>query len=224
MLISYALDGGSHGHGMDELAQRSFGYETIPFESVCGKGAGRIGFDQVPIDKATDYAAEDAEVTLRLWQALKPRLLEERMLTVYETLERPLVAGDRRHGGLRHPGRRGAAAPALGRVRPAHGPARGGGLQARRPPLQPRLAQAAGRGAVRRELAPGPVRPAGRKTKTGAYATGADVLEELAAQGHALPRVILGWRQLQKLTRHLHRRAARAGRPRDAPGPHLASP
>ena len=91
MLISYALDGGSHGHGMDELAQRVLGYETIPFESVCGKGAGRILFDQVPVDKATDYAAEDAEVTLRLWQALRPRLLEERMLTVYETLERPLV-------------------------------------------------------------------------------------------------------------------------------------
>jgi DNA polymerase-1 len=91
MLISYALDGASHGHGMDELAQRCLDYQTIPFESVCGKGKGQITFDQAPIDKATDYAAEDAEVTLRLWEALKPRLLKERMLGVYETLERPLV-------------------------------------------------------------------------------------------------------------------------------------
>jgi DNA polymerase-1 len=91
MLISYALDGASHGHGMDELAQRCLDYQTIPFESVCGKGKGQITFDQAPVDKATDYAAEDAEVTLRLWEALKPRLLKERMLGVYETLERPLV-------------------------------------------------------------------------------------------------------------------------------------
>jgi DNA polymerase-1 len=74
ILVSYVLDGASHGHGMDELAQRFLGYETIPYTSLCGKGAGQICFDLAPIDKATDYAAEDAEVTLRLWQVLKPRL------------------------------------------------------------------------------------------------------------------------------------------------------
>ena len=101
MLISYVLDGASHGHGMDELAQRVLDHDCITYESLCGKGAAQIGFAQVPVDKATAYAAEDAEVTLRLWQHLRPRLLEERMVAVYETLDRPLspiVTEMERHG------------------------------------------------------------------------------------------------------------------------------
>src|SRR3954471_1832957 len=204
MLISYALDGGSHGHGMDELAQRSLGYETIPFESVCGKGAGRICFDQVPIDKATDYAAEDAEVTLRLWQALKPRLLEERMLTVYETLERPLVPviAAMEGCGIRVDGARLRQLSSEFGQRMAQLEEEAYRLAGHRfnigspKQLGEVLFDRMGLGAS----GPGPA-GAGRKTKTGAYATGADVLEELAAQGHDLPRVILGWRQLQKLTR-----------------------
>ncbi len=91
MLLSYVLDGGLHGHGMDELARLHLGIETIKFKEVAGSGKNQVTFDQVPLEAALDYAAEDADVTLRLHQALKPRLSPERLTTVYETLERPLV-------------------------------------------------------------------------------------------------------------------------------------
>ena len=139
----------------------------------------------------------------------------------------PARPGDRRHGGLRHPGRRGAAAPALGRVRPAHGPARGGGLPAGRPPLQHRLAEAAGRGAVRPH-GPGRVRPRSgrggaqdqdrRLRDRGRRARGAGGAGARAAARH--PRLAAA----PEADADLHRRAARPGRPGDAPGPHLASP
>ena len=93
MLISYVLDSGAtgDGHGMDALSERWLGHKTIAFSDVAGSGRTFIGFARVPIDKATQYAAEDADVTLRLWRVLKPRLAAEGMATVYETLERPLV-------------------------------------------------------------------------------------------------------------------------------------
>src|SRR5204862_7875558 len=96
MLLSYALDAGPSGiHGMDVLAERHLGHTCIPFEQVLQHAPGAKKsdktFGQVPLDKATEYAAEDADVTLRLWMVLKPRLVAERMTAVYETLERPLV-------------------------------------------------------------------------------------------------------------------------------------
>ncbi len=196
MLLSYVLDGASHGHGMDELAQRHLGHETIPYEAVCGKGAKQIGFAQVPIERATDYAAEDAAVTLRIWEFLKRRLIDERVVTVYETLERPLppiLAGmeatgikvDRGHLEQlsstfiqRMAEREEAAIKLAGRPFNLGSPKQLGEI------LYAEMGVAGG-----------------KKTKTGAYATGAEILEELAAQGHELPRVILDWRQLQKLTR-----------------------
>ena len=197
MLVSYVLGGASHGHGMDELAQRVLDYDCITYASLCGKGAAQIGFAQVPVDKATAYAAEDAEVTLRLWHALRPRLLEERMLAVYETLDRPLspiVTEMERHG----------IKVDAHRLRSLSGE-----FTQRMAAFEDQAYQLAGRsfnlGSPKQlgevlfdELGLG---GAGRKTKTGAYATGVEVLEELALQGHELPRVILNWRQLQKLTR-----------------------
>ena len=91
MLLSYALDSGKRSHGMDTLSKEHLGHDTIKYEDVAGKGKTLVGFDLVEIDKATAYAAEDADVTLRLWRTLKPRLVSESMATVYETLERPLV-------------------------------------------------------------------------------------------------------------------------------------
>ncbi|MCB1490632.1 MAG: DNA polymerase I, partial [Rhodobiaceae bacterium] len=91
MLMSYALDAGKGGHGMDALAERHLGHTCISFKEVAGTGKAMITFDKVPLDKATAYAAEDADITLRLWMLLKPRLLAEHMMTVYERLERPLV-------------------------------------------------------------------------------------------------------------------------------------
>jgi DNA polymerase-1 len=91
MLLSYTLDGSSHGHGMDELAELHLGYKTIHYEDVAGKGAKQISFAEVPIDKASEYAAEDADITLRLHHILKPRLAAAHMATVYETMDRPLA-------------------------------------------------------------------------------------------------------------------------------------
>ncbi|MDF1585248.1 DNA polymerase I [Marinimicrococcus flavescens] len=197
MLLSYALDGASHGHSMDELASRHLGYETIPYARICGTGKSQITFDQCPVEKATEYAAEDAEVTLRLWRHLRPRLVAERMASVYETLERPLPAilSAMEVAGIRVD---------AGRLRQLSGT-----FTQRMARLEEEAHRLAGRpfnlGSPKQlgevlfdELA---IAGAGRKTKTGAYATGAEVLEELAAQGHALPRTVLDWRQLQKLTR-----------------------
>ncbi|MFA5949222.1 MAG: DNA polymerase I [Hyphomicrobium sp.] len=95
MLISYVLDVGRGGHGMDDLAERHLGHACIAFDKVLEHAPGakkaEKTFAEVPLDKACEYAAEDADVTLRLWMKLKPRLVAERLVTVYETLERPLV-------------------------------------------------------------------------------------------------------------------------------------
>ena len=92
MLISYVLEGGLHGHGMDELSQLHLGHTPIPFKQVAGIGKAQKSFAQVEINPATCYAAEDADVTLRLYNVLKPRLRAEGLLTVYETLERGMPA------------------------------------------------------------------------------------------------------------------------------------
>ena len=85
------LEGGLHGHGLDEFAQLFLGHTTIAYKQVTGSGKAQLSFDQVSLGEALTYAAEDADVTFRLHRLLKPRLLSERLLTVYETLERPLI-------------------------------------------------------------------------------------------------------------------------------------
>ncbi|HSM19435.1 MAG TPA: 5'-3' exonuclease H3TH domain-containing protein, partial [Hyphomicrobiales bacterium] len=91
LLLSYVLDAGRNGHGMDELSQKYLGHKPITFQDIAGKGRNKLTFDLVAIDAATAYAAEDADVTLRLYRVLKPRLVAESMTAVYETLERPMV-------------------------------------------------------------------------------------------------------------------------------------
>jgi DNA polymerase-1 len=101
MLMSYALHAGEHGHGMDTLSERYLGHEPIPIKSLLGGGKSAITFDRVPLNEAVKYAAEDADITLRLWHIFKPQLHRARVTTVYETLERPLVpvlATMERHG------------------------------------------------------------------------------------------------------------------------------
>jgi DNA polymerase-1 len=194
MLLSYVLENGAHGHGMDELAQLLLGYKTITFAEVCGTGKAQITFDQVPLDKALAYAAEDADITLRLYHALKPRLATEHLTTVYETLERPLIPilADMERAGivvdtaeLRHMSHEFAG---------------------RMDSFEQQICLLAGEAfnvASPKQL--GDILfdklklPGGKKSaKTGAYGTGADVLEELAAQ-HPLPGKVLEWRQLAKL-------------------------
>ena len=194
MLMSYVLDGGSHGHGLDELAELHCQHTTIKFSDVCGTGKAQVTFDRVPLDKALDYAAEDADICLRLHAFLKGRLLAERMVTVYETLERPLVpviARMEREGVKVDP----AALRALSED-----------FGARMVQLEQQCHALAGHdfnlgspAQLGKVLFEEMSLPGGKKTKTGQWATGADALEELAAQGHDLPARLLDWRQLSKL-------------------------
>ncbi len=194
MLISYALDGGAHGHGMDELAELHLAYTPISFKEVCGTGKTQITFDQVPLDKALDYAAEDADITLRLWSLLKPRLVEARMVTVYETLDRPLVPiiADMERAGVR------LDQDALKRLSQD--------LAVRLVEIEKDVHQLAGQsfniGSPKQlgEILFDVMKlGAGKKGKTGAYSTDSSVLEELAEQGHSIAQRVLDWRQLAKL-------------------------
>lgn len=194
MLLSFCLESGLHGHGMDELSQLHLGIKPIPYKEVAGTGKSQITFDKVPLEKARDYAAEDADITLRLHKVLKPRLALDHMATLYETIERPLipVLVEMESAGIKVD--RGAL------VRLSED------FAERAAALEKEIHKLAGE-----EFNVGSPKqlgeilfdkmslPGGKKTKTGAYGTGADVLEGLAAQGHDLPARVLDWRQLTKL-------------------------
>jgi DNA polymerase-1 len=193
MLMSYAMHAGLHGHGMDALSDRYLGHTPIPIKSLLGSGKSQITFDRVKIEDAAPYAAEDADITWRLWQTFKPHLHRAQVTTVYETLERPLV-------------------PVLARMERS-------GIKVDRDVLS-RMSNAfaqkmAGLEADIHELAGerfnvgSPAQlgeilfdkmglPGGKTGKTGKYSTGADVLEDLATE-HDLPARVLDWRQLSKL-------------------------
>ena len=193
MLLSYVLEGGLHGHGMDELARLHLGHDPVPFKSVAGAGKSQKSFKHVALKPATTYAAEDADVTLRLWRILKPRLAREGLSTVYETLERPLpaVLAEMETAGVRvDPDR-------LKRLSSEFG--------LRMAELEVQAHEIAGRpfniGSPRQigEILFGELNlPGGKKTASGQWGTDASVLEDLA-HTHDLPRVLLDWRQLSKL-------------------------
>jgi DNA polymerase-1 len=194
MLISYALDTGRNNHGLDELALKHLGHENIPFSTVAGSGRTFIGFEHVAIDKATEYAAEDADVALRLWRVLHPRLCAEQLTNVYQTLERPMVAT------LAAMERRGVM---IDRVMLSRLSGEFAQDMAR---LEAEIFHQAGESfnlASPKQL--GEILfvkmglPGAKKTATGAWSTSADALEELAAEGNAFVRLILDWRQLAKL-------------------------
>ncbi|MGI3163961.1 DNA polymerase I [Pseudooceanicola sp. 200-1SW] len=193
MLISYALNAGLHTHGMDALSERYLGHTPIPIKELLGSGKSMITFDRVPIDKATRYAAEDADITLRLWQVLKPRLHREKVATVYETLERPLspvLASMEMHGVQ-------VDRDTLSRMSNA--------FSQKMAQLESEIHELAGESFnVGSPKQLGEILfdkmglEGGKKGKTGAYATGADILEDLATE-HDLPARVLDWRQLSKL-------------------------
>ncbi|MGP1396403.1 MAG: DNA polymerase I [Inquilinaceae bacterium] len=194
MLLSYVLAGGAHGHGMDELASLHLGHTCIKYSDVCGTGKAQITFDRVPLDKALAYAAEDADITLRLHRVLKPRLVPERMTTVYETIERPLarVIGEMETAGIK------VDRQVLERM--------SGEFAERLAALETEIHTLAGHpfnvGSPKQlgDVLFGEMGlDGGKKGKTGAYGTGSEVLEPLAAQGVDLAARVLEWRQLAKL-------------------------
>ncbi|WP_068310964.1 DNA polymerase I [Polycladidibacter hongkongensis] len=194
MLMSYALDAGLGGNGMDELSERWLAHKPIPFKEVCGSGKSMITFDKVPLEKAVAYAAEDADVTLRLWHILKKRLPAEQVTRVYERLERPMVEvlGAMEKRGVQ------IDRQMLSRL--------SGDFAQKAAALEAEIHEMAGEKfniASPKQL--GEILfgkmglPGGKKTKTGAWSTSAAVLEDLAGEGHEMPSRIVEWRQLTKL-------------------------
>ncbi len=194
MLLSYDLDAGKHGHGMDDLCKTHLAHTTISFKDVCGAGKNQLTFDLVPLDRATHYAAEDADVTLRLWKRLKPRLSKEGATRVYEMVDRPLV-------------------PVVAAMESA-------GILVDRAELSRLSAdyavEIARLEAIIHEAAGGPFTigspkqlgevlfermglKGGRKGKTGVYSTDVNEMERLAAEGVEVATLVLEWRQLSKL-------------------------
>jgi DNA polymerase-1 len=194
MLMSYVLDAGKHGHDIDDLSEIWLGHKPVALSDIVGSGKSQIPFDQAEIDGAAGYAAEEADVTLRLWQVLKPRLAAEGMTSVYETLERPMVPV------LARMERRGISVDRQELARLS------GDFAKESARLEKQIHDLAGE-----PINPGSPKqlgdvlfgklglPGGSKTKTGAWSTSASVLEELAETGHELPQTILDWRQVSKL-------------------------
>lgn len=194
MVLSYVLDGSQHKHGMDDLAQMHLGKTPIPYSEICGKGKNQISFAEVPLDKALDYAAEDADITFQLRQMLKPRLVTDKMATVYETMDRPLapVIASMEYAGIK--------------VDPIVLKKMSDEFAKDLNKLEEDIFEAAGRSFnVGSPKQLGEVLfdemglEGGKKTKTGAYSTSVDVLEKLAEDGHEIVLKILDWRSISKL-------------------------
>ena len=193
MLMSYAMHGGLHNHGMDGLSERYLNHTPIPIKPLLGTGKSAITFDRVPIDEASKYAAEDADITLRLWQIFKPRLHSSKVTRVYEGLDRPLipVLAQMERTGIK------VDRDTLSRMSNA--------FAQKMAALEPEIHEMAGESFnVGSPKQLGEIMfdklgyEGGKKGKNGAYSTGADILEDLATI-HDLPKRVLDWRQLSKL-------------------------
>ena len=194
MLMSYALHAGLHNHGMDALSTRYLDHTPIPTKELLGTGKSQITFDKVELSKAVKYAAEDADVTLRLWQVFKPELHARKVTTVYETLERPLspVLTQMERNGIQ------VDRDVLSRMSNAFAQ-KMAGLEAEIHTLAGQDFNVGSPKQLGEILFDKMELPGGKKGKTGAYATGVDILEDLAAEGHDLPARVMDWRQLSKL-------------------------
>jgi DNA polymerase I len=194
MLMSYVFEAGDVGHGMDELSERYLGHKPISYKEVAGVGKSSVTFDRVSIARATQYAAEDADITLRLWMLFKQKLLAARKVTVYETLERPLIQilVDMEHEGVS------VDRAVLSQLSSQFAKTQG--------EIETVIEKLAGQpfniGSPKQlgEILFGKMMlPGGKKTATGAWSTDSDTLEDLAVQGIELAQKVLDWRQLSKL-------------------------
>lgn len=194
MLVSYVLDGHTHSHGMDKLSEEFIGHTPIKYEEVAGKGSKQVTFDKVSISNALNYAAEDSEITMRLHKIFKPRLAQEKMASVYEDIERPLVPiiGQMELHGIK--------------VDPAILKKMSNDFAKKLAELETDIHKEAGTQfniaspkQIGEILFDQMGLEGGKKTKTGQWSTDVDVLEMLAAQGHDFVQKILDWRGLSKL-------------------------
>jgi DNA polymerase-1 len=194
MLMSYVLDAGRSGHGLEELSRRHLGHTMLNIADIVGKGRAQAPFESIEVTRACSFCAENPDVSLRVWRLLSARLVAERVVTVYQTLERPLVPV------LARMEQRGISidTEVLSRL--------SGDFAQKAGALEAEIQDIAGE-----PLNPGSPKqiadvlfgkmklPGARKTKTGAWSTSASVLDDLAEEGHLLPTKILEWRQISKL-------------------------
>ena len=194
IVMSYSLDGTRHGHGMDELASLHLEHETIKYADVTGVGRKKITFDDVPLEQARDYAAEDAEITLKLYHLFKPRLLAEHTTTIYESFDRALIPVliDMESTGI-------AVDAQVLRNLSRDFTKRLAALEDDVYKLANRSFNIGSPKQLGEVLFQDLGFETGKKGKSGAFSTGVDILEDLAAQGHSFPEKILEWRQLSKL-------------------------
>ena len=191
-VLSYILDSSEHGHGLDELADIFLDYQTIKYEQICGSGKNKISFDYVELDKALDYAAEDADVTLRLYNVLKPRLIKEKQTTVYENFDRPLISV------LKEMEQVGIMLDTKALVNLDND------FEQKIKALEQEIFSLAGEefnlGSPKQigDILYIKMGLKGKKTASGSFKTGADILEELADE-HIIVAKILAWRGMSKL-------------------------
>ncbi len=194
MLLSFVLDAGKNGHGLDELSLLHLDHRAIAFKDVCGTGKSQITFDKVAINDATKYAAEDAEITYRLWRLLKPRLVHDRVTTIYETVERPLIspiAQMEKHGVKVDLHELDVLSNDFGK-RMAEFETRGKEIAGEAVNINsPRQ--------IGEIFFDKMALTGGKKTASGQWQVDADVLEDLAGKGQELARIILDYRTLAKL-------------------------
>ncbi|MDG1947539.1 MAG: DNA polymerase I, partial [Amylibacter sp.] len=194
MLLSYAINGGKHNHGMDYLSERYLDHKPISIKSLLGTGKSAITFDKVPISDAVNYAAEDADITLRLWKLFKPMLHANSVTKVYEKLERPLipVLAKMEMDGIK------VDRNTLSRMSNNFAQLMSG-LEAEIYDLAGQSFNVGSPKQLGEILFDKLELPGGKKGKTGAYGTGVDVLEDLASECYELPVKVLDWRQMSKL-------------------------
>ena len=194
MVLCFVLEGSKPGHTLADVALSQLDHTPMPLEDVCGTGKTKVAFSNAPLEKATAYAAEAADVAFRLYHKLKPRLVADQVVRVYETMDRPLIPV------LRAMENEGILVDAtfLKTLSQDFGE-RIAGFEKQIHKLAGEEFNVGSPKQLGEILFERMGLPGGKKGKTGAYGTGADILEELAAQGHDLPARVLDWRQLSKL-------------------------